>query len=112
MTPTTTPNQRENSSIGQPINQQTADETTMRTGKDMHPENNYYLEKHENSGENLWWRKFVQYIKKTKNNALSKMTNSKEITIPRSTRTGDQRHNPLGNRTKSTNSHGKDDERT
>ena len=37
------------------------------------------LEKHDSSSANLWWRKFVQYIKMTKDIDLSIMTNSKEI---------------------------------
>ena len=37
------------------------------------------LEKHDSSSANLWWRKFVQYIKMTKDIDLSIMTNSKKI---------------------------------
>ena len=37
------------------------------------------LEKYDSSSANLWWRKFVQYIKMTKDIDLSTMTNSKEI---------------------------------
>ena len=37
------------------------------------------LEKHDSSSANLWWRKFVQYIKMTKDIDLSQMVNSKEI---------------------------------
>ena len=37
------------------------------------------LEKYDSSSANLWWRKFVQYIKMTKDIDLSIMTNSKEI---------------------------------
>ena len=37
------------------------------------------LEKHDSSSANLWWRKFVQYIKMTKDIDLSQMVNPKEI---------------------------------
>ena len=37
------------------------------------------LEKQDYANANMWWRKFVQYIKMTKDLDLSKMTNSKEI---------------------------------
>ena len=37
------------------------------------------LEKDDSSCANLWWRKFVQYIKMTKDTDLSTMTNSKEL---------------------------------
>ena len=37
------------------------------------------LEKYDSPSANLWWRKFVQYIKMTKDIDLSTMTNSKEI---------------------------------
>ena len=37
------------------------------------------LEKHDSSSGNLWWRKFVQYIKMTKDIDLSQMVNPKEI---------------------------------
>ena len=37
------------------------------------------LEKQDYTSANLWWRKFVQYIKMTKDIDLSTMTNSKEI---------------------------------
>ena len=37
------------------------------------------LEKHHSSSANLWWRKFVQYIKMTKEIDLSTETNSKEV---------------------------------
>ena len=37
------------------------------------------LEKQDYTSANLWWRKFVQYIRKTKDLDLSTMTNSKEI---------------------------------
>ena len=37
------------------------------------------LEKHDHTSANLWWRKFVQYIKMTKEIDLSTMTNNKEI---------------------------------
>ena len=37
------------------------------------------LKKHDNSSEYLWWRKFVQYIKMTKDIDLSQMTTTKEI---------------------------------
>ena len=37
------------------------------------------LEKQDYTNANLWWRKFVQYIKMTKDLDLSTMTNSKEI---------------------------------
>ena len=37
------------------------------------------LEKHDHTSANLWWGKFVQYIKMTKEIDLSTMTNNKEI---------------------------------
>ena len=37
------------------------------------------LEKQDYTSANMWWRKFVQYIKMTKDLDLSTMTNSKEI---------------------------------
>ena len=37
------------------------------------------LEKQDHINANLWWRKFVQYIKMTKDINLSTMTNNKEI---------------------------------
>ena len=37
------------------------------------------LAKHDHTSANLWWRKFVQYIKMTKEIDLSTMTNNKEI---------------------------------
>ena len=37
------------------------------------------LEKNDHTSAKLWWRKFVQYIKMTREIDLSKMTNSKEI---------------------------------
>ena len=37
------------------------------------------LEKQDYTNANMWWRKFVQYTKTTKDLDLSKMTNSKDI---------------------------------
>ena len=37
------------------------------------------VEKNDHTSAKLWWRKFVQYIKMTREIDLSKMTNSKEI---------------------------------
>ena len=37
------------------------------------------LEKQDQANASMWWRKFVQYIKMTKEIDLSTMTNSKEI---------------------------------
>ena len=37
------------------------------------------LDKQDYTSANMWWRKFVHYIKKTKDLDLSTMTNSKEI---------------------------------
>ena len=37
------------------------------------------LEKQDDPSANMWWRKFVQYIKVTKEIDLSIMTNNKEI---------------------------------
>ena len=37
------------------------------------------LEKQDQANASMWWRKFVQYIKMTKEIDLSIMTNSKEI---------------------------------
>ena len=37
------------------------------------------LKKQDYTNTNMWWRKFVQYVKMTKDLDLSKMTNNKEI---------------------------------
>ena len=37
------------------------------------------LDKQDYTSANMWWRKFVQYIKMTKDQDLATMTNSKEI---------------------------------
>ena len=37
------------------------------------------LEKNDHTSAKLWWRKFIQYIKMTRELDLSKMTNSKEV---------------------------------
>ena len=37
------------------------------------------LEKNDHTSAKLWWRKFTQYIKMTREMDLSKMTNSKEV---------------------------------
>ena len=37
------------------------------------------LEKQDQTNASMWWRKFVQYIKMTKDIDLSTMTNRKEI---------------------------------
>ena len=37
------------------------------------------MEKRDYTNVNMWWRKFVQYIKMTKDLDLLKMTNNKEI---------------------------------
>ena len=37
------------------------------------------LEKNDHTSAKLWWRKFTQYIKMTRELSLSKMTNSKEV---------------------------------
>ena len=37
------------------------------------------FEKNDHTSAKLWWRKFVQYIKMTREIDLSKMTNSKKI---------------------------------
>ena len=37
------------------------------------------LEKQDQANASMWWRKYVQYIKMTKDIDLSTMTNSKEI---------------------------------
>ena len=59
----------------------TPNETTMRAGdwtctqKLSIPS----LKKHDSYSANLWWWKFVQYMKMTKDIDLSIMTNSKEV---------------------------------
>ena len=40
------------------------------------------LEKNDHTSAKLWWRKFTQYIKMTREIDLSKLTNSKEM-LPR-----------------------------
>ena len=37
------------------------------------------LEKHDNASVRLWWRRFTQYVKMTKEIDLTEMTTSKEI---------------------------------
>ena len=56
-------------------------ETTTRTGEQTCTQKLTIpsLEKHDSSSANLWWRKFVQYIKMTKDIDLSQMVNPKEI---------------------------------
>ena len=56
-------------------------ETTTRTGDRTCTQKLTIpsIEKDGNSSANLWWRKFVQYIKMTKEIDLSQMTNSTEI---------------------------------
>ena len=39
------------------------------------------LEKNDHTSAKLWWRKFTQYIKMTRDLDLSKMTNSKEVLL-------------------------------
>ena len=59
------------------------------------------LEKQDQANASMWWRKFVQYIKMTKDIDLSTMTNSKEI-LPqyRDQLERYKRHFYLGNWTK------------
>ena len=59
------------------------------------------LEKQDCTSANMWWRKFVKYIKMTKDIDLSTMTNSKEI-LPqnRDQLEAERRHIPMGNWTK------------
>ena len=56
-------------------------ETTTRTGERTCTQKLTIpsLEKHDSSSANLWWRKFVQYIKMTKDIDLSQMVNPKKI---------------------------------
>ena len=58
-------------------------ENSMRTGERTCTQNLSIptLEKHDSSSANLWWRKIVQYVKKTKDFDISSMVNSKE-TLP------------------------------
>ena len=62
---------------GQPPPNDTMNRTTKRTctQKLTIPT----LDKQDNTSANMWWRKFTQYIKMTKDLDLSTMTNSKEI---------------------------------
>ena len=61
----------------QPLPSETMNRTTERTctQKLTIPT----LEKQDYTNANMWWRKFVQYIKMTKDLDVSTMTNSKEI---------------------------------
>ena len=54
------------------------------------------LEKQDYTNANMWWRKFVQYIKMIKDLDLSKMTNSKTntTTVPWPIGNGDKGHIP------------------
>ena len=56
-------------------------ETTLRTGERTCTQTLFIpsLENHDSSSANVWWRKFVQCIKMTKDINLSTITNSKEI---------------------------------
>ena len=56
------------------------------------------LKKQDNTNANKWWRKFVHYIKMTKDLDLSKMTNNKRntATIPWSIRNGDKGYILMG----------------
>ena len=73
--------EEQNNSIGETSNRSLPNNTTTRsverttTQKLPIP----ILEKHDHTSAKLWWRKFVQYIKMTRELDLSKMTNSKEV---------------------------------
>ena len=56
-------------------------ETTLRAGERTCTQKLFIpsLEKQDSSSANLWWRKFIQYIKMKKDIDLSTMTNSEEI---------------------------------
>ena len=66
----------QSSSTRQPLN-----ETSMRTGERTCTQklSKPSLEKYDSTSANLWWRKFVQYVKMTKEIDISTMVNSKEI---------------------------------
>ena len=81
-------------------------ETSMRTGERTCTQKLSIpsLEKYDSSSANLWWRKFVQYVKMTKDIGISPMVNSKRniTTISGTKGNRDERHIPMGNRTKRT----------
>ena len=66
----------QSSSTRPPLN-----ETSMRTGERNCTQKLSIpsLEKYDSTNANLWWRKFVQYVKMTKEIDISPMVNSKEI---------------------------------
>ena len=66
----------QSSSTRPPLN-----ETSMRTGERTCTQKLSIpsLEKYDSTSANLWWRKFVQYVKMTKEIDISPMVNSKEI---------------------------------
>ena len=66
----------QSSSTRQPPN-----ETSMRTGERTCTQKLSIpsLEKYDSTSANLWWQKFVQYVKMTKEIDISTMVNSKEI---------------------------------
>ena len=66
-----------NHSSEQPLPNETLNRTNERTCTQKLTIST--LEKQDHTNANMWWRKFVQYIKMTKDLDLSKMTNNKEI---------------------------------
>ena len=66
----------QSSSTRQPPN-----ETSMRTGERTCTQKLSIpsLAKYDSTSANLWWRKFVQYVKMTKEIDISTMVNSKKI---------------------------------
>ena len=62
------------------------------------------LEKNDSSSANLWWRKFVQFVKMTKDIDISPMVNSKKnlTTVWGTLGNQNKGHNHMGNRTKRT----------
>ena len=63
------------------IKRQASDHRSMRTGERTCTKKLSIpsLEKYDSSSANLWWRKFVRYVKMTKDIDISPMVNSKEI---------------------------------
>ena len=58
-------------------------ETSMRTGERICTQKlcKSSMEKYDSFSGNLWWRKFVQYVKLTKDIDISSMVNSKEMLL-------------------------------
>ena len=73
--------EEQNNSIGETSNRSLPNNTTTRSVERTTTQKLpiLILEKNDHTSAKLWWRKFIQYIKMTRELDLSKMTNSKEV---------------------------------